>query len=77
MLSCDMAQISIDLEDGPRGGDSIRLNNMWEHPEHVIVPYKDASGVMHMIRYCREVVDRDVLRKRSAIYVYKYQPDEA
>ena len=72
-----MAQISIELEDGPRGGDSIRINNIWEHPEHVIVPYKDASGVMHMIRYCREVVKRDVLRKRSAIYVYKYQPDEA
>ena len=72
-----MAQISIELEDGPRGGDSTSINNIWEHPEHVIVPYKDVAGVMHMIRYCREVVKRDVLRKRSAIYVYKYQPDEA
>jgi hypothetical protein len=72
-----MANISIDLEDGPRGGDTIRINNMWEYPEHLVVPYKDVSGVMHMIKYSRELVDRDVLRKKSASYVYKYQPDEA
>lgn len=77
MISCDMANISIDLEDGPRGGDTIRINNMWEYPEHLVVPYKDVSGVMHMIKYSRELVDRDVLRKKSASYVYKYQPDEA
>lgn len=72
-----MANISIDLEDGPRGGDTIRINNMWEYPEHLVVPYKDVSGVMRMIKYSRELVDRDVLRKKSASYVYKYQPDEA
>lgn len=72
-----MSQINIELQDGPRGGDSIRINNVWEYPEHVVVPYKGADGTMHMVRYVRERIQASFYSKSSARYVYKHSPEEA
>jgi len=68
-----MSQILIELEDGPRAGDTIKINNIWEYPETIRVPYKDAAGVMSFIEYQKHAVERDVLRKKSHKWVYRQQ----
>lgn len=70
-----MSQVSIELFDGPRKGGVIKLNNVWKYPDEVVVPYKDASGVMRILTYKRHVISNPNRRSRSAqalISVYKY-----